>query len=66
MCGLYTGARSCLLLDALVLFYGLGRDSRGRLGGVRLLHTGGGGGDSTPGFARGKDSGTKHQGENQS
>ena len=41
------------LLHALVLFYRFGGDGRGRLrfGGVVGLHVGGGGGDSTPGFA---------------
>ena len=40
-------------LHALVLFYRLGRDGRGRLRfrGVVGLHIGGGGGDSTPSLA---------------
>ena len=54
-----------LFPNTLVLFYGLGRDSRGRFGGVRLLHTGGGSTNGTPGFAAGEDRGAKHQGENQ-
>ena len=37
-----------LLLLALVLLYRLGRDGRGRFGGVVLLNVSGGSGDSPP------------------
>ena len=59
------GTITSLLFDALIFLNRFGRDSRGRFGGVSLLHACGGGGDSTPGFAAGEDRGAKHQGENQ-
>ena len=40
-----------LLLLALVLLYRLGRDGRGRFGGVVLLNVSGGSGDGSPSLA---------------
>ena len=46
---LYTGGYfTCLLFDAGVLLYRLGRDSRGRFRGVVLLNVSAGSGDGSP------------------
>ena len=51
------------LLDALILFDGLGCDRLGCLGGVVLRDVGGGGGDGSPCLAAGDayDNCAKHQ-----